>query len=106
MSAHERHQHGSRQVEHRGVLVEGLHVIKYETSHPAPRQWIALGLVSEPTGVGASLVPRLMVGNGATELAALRNLQQRVAGPVFAREEAESIRDWVHSEIDEPDVSG
>lgn len=65
---------------HRSSLARGGFVADYYTSQPACTQWIAVGVVSPrpARGVGAP-VPRLLVGIGRTEWAAIRDLAGRLA---------------------------
>lgn len=54
--------------------------IAYTTSQPAPTQWVALGLVSAGIDtLGIASRPRVLVGTGRTEAAALNSLRSRLA---------------------------
>lgn len=66
--------------------------ITYTTSQPAPTQWVALGLIPPDTGtmrtigtigtMGIETRPRILVGTGRTEAAALNSLRNRLAALV------------------------
>jgi hypothetical protein len=47
----------------------------YYTNQPAPGQWVAIGI--SPPSETADAAPRLLVGTGRTELAAIRALHRR-----------------------------
>ena len=91
-------------VEHHGVMVEGNRIVAYDTRHPAPTQWTAVGIVSKAQTAGTDRgSPRLVVGTGPTELAARDDLRRRVIGTVSRGEEDEFVVDWAPMDVDTPE---
>ena len=52
--------------------------IRYSTSQPAPTQWVAVAVTSVAHREEAVRHPRLVVGTGRTEAAAVAALRQRI----------------------------
>ena len=61
-----------------GVLAGPELIAEYTLRQPAPRQWVAVGVV-RMTHADQAPAPRLLVGRGATPAACLGNLARRVA---------------------------
>lgn len=69
----------SHVVVNRGVVTDGRYPVDYYTAQPSPSQWIALGIVrGAPEVEDLQATHRMMVGNGASEQAAIEALRQRV----------------------------
>ena len=66
-------------IEHWGAISDGVYVAEYQTRQPDPSRWIAVGVV---TPADATLTthapPRLIVGSGKTEDAAIHDLETRL----------------------------
>lgn len=62
---HERDAHSSTE-----------HECRYYTMHPAPTQWVAIGITTRPP-TAREQNHRLLVGEGQTETAAIRSLRRR-----------------------------
>lgn len=60
-------------------------VIKFETSQPAPTQWVALGRAETSLDREGDLLPRMVVGTGQTEAAAVESMEGRC--PIHHKEE-------------------
>ena len=63
---------------HAGVLAGSELIAEYTLRQPAPRQWVAIGVVTS-SAAGQAPAPRMLVGRGATRAACLGNLARRVA---------------------------
>lgn len=64
---------------HAGVLSGREVVAEYTLRQPAPRQWVAVGLV-KPVEFGRTAVPRsLLVGRGSSAAASVGSLARRLA---------------------------
>lgn len=64
----------------RGMLTRGALVARYDIGHPAPTQWVAIGVVSTTADSFATRRPhRLIVGAGRSEAAAVEALATRLA---------------------------
>lgn len=64
----------------RGTLTRGALVARYDISHPAPTQWIAIGVVSTADDSFETRRPhRMVVGAGRSEAAAVEALAARLA---------------------------
>ncbi len=61
-----------------GVLAGTELIAEYTLRQPAPRQWVAVGVV-RTSAAGAGPGARMLVGQGATRAACLGNLARRVA---------------------------
>lgn len=66
-------------IEHWGVISDGVYVAEYQTRQPDPSHWIAVGVVTTPDApADGALRPRLLVGSGRTEEAAIYDLEFRL----------------------------
>lgn len=64
---------------HAGVLSGREVMAEYTLAQPAPRQWVAVGLV-KPVEFGRTAAPRsLLVGHGTSAAASLGSLARRLA---------------------------
>ncbi|HLI51045.1 MAG TPA: hypothetical protein VKU87_04570 [Thermomicrobiaceae bacterium] len=52
-------------------------LIKFETSQPAPTQWIAVGRAETSLDREGDLLPRMVVGAGRSEAAAVKAMEER-----------------------------
>jgi hypothetical protein len=69
----------SQIIEHWGVISDGVYLAEYQTRQPDPSHWIAVGVVTAPDDeVGGRTHPRLLVGSGRTEEAAIHDLETRL----------------------------
>lgn len=66
-------------IEHWGVIADGAYVAEYQTRQPDPSHWIAVGLVTPAERMTDRSTPRLLVGSGKTEEAAILDLELRLA---------------------------
>jgi hypothetical protein len=68
-------------VEHWGAISDGVYVAEYQTRQPDPTHWIAVGVVtSASASADGRTPPRLLVGSGKTEEAAIHDLETRLLG--------------------------
>ena len=74
---------------HAGVLSGSELIAEYTLRQPAPRQWVAVGLV-KPSDTSQTTAARLLVGRGATKASCLGNLARRVAA--LARRRDDDVR--------------
>jgi len=65
--------------DHWGVFADGAYLAEYHTRQPDPSHWVAVGLVTT-TGPPADqhAFPRMLVGAGRTEEAAIHDLEVRL----------------------------
>ena len=82
-----------------GVLTEAGLVVEFDTSQPAPSQWVATGRIAEASPAATSIYRRcLLVGTGTTEEAAIGDLQRRVALlRAAAATETRFVTEWAHA---------
>lgn len=69
----------SQIIEHWGVISDGVFIVEYQTRQPDPSHWIAVGVVTMPADSAFDRAfPRMLVGSGRTEDAAIHDLEQRL----------------------------
>ena len=66
-------------LEHWGVISDGSYLAEYQTHQPDPSHWIAVGLVTAADlTAGPRRFPRMLIGAGRSEEAAIHDLEARL----------------------------
>lgn len=69
----------SQITEHWGVIADGVYLAEYQTRQPDPGHWVAVGVVTvSDDALAQRKQPRLLVGSGRTEEAAIHDLETRL----------------------------